>query len=131
MCETLKDDGTHLNSSVGYPKYFKNVRAAIVSIINFRCMANFVDTHAMWLMCWIYLGYFLLWRGSVKSRFMPKPGLYGMVHKENTIPELWCRQSYSRDNMMCKFLRDLGIYGLVNCSYMAYDFCIKCVIGMQ
>ena len=29
LCEALKDDGTHLNSSVGYPKYFKNVRAAM------------------------------------------------------------------------------------------------------
>ena len=28
----LENDGTHLNSAVGYPKYFKNIRAAIVSM---------------------------------------------------------------------------------------------------
>ena len=31
LSEALQDDGTHLNHSVGYPKYFKNIRAAIVS----------------------------------------------------------------------------------------------------
>ena len=32
LFEALRDDGTHLNSAVGYPKYFKNIRAAIVSM---------------------------------------------------------------------------------------------------
>ena len=26
LSEALQDDGTHLNHSVGYPKYFKNTR---------------------------------------------------------------------------------------------------------
>ena len=40
----------------------------------------------------------------------------------SVIPEIiWCDF----------FLSDLGTYGLVHCSYMAYCHCIKCVIGMQ
>ena len=30
--DALGDDGTHLNSAVGYPKDFKNIRAAFVSM---------------------------------------------------------------------------------------------------
>ena len=33
----LADDGTHPNYEVGYPKFFKNIRAAVVSMKKDLC----------------------------------------------------------------------------------------------